>query len=147
MNQPESFRKSNNAAAGTNQSDLTSAWIPLRKLALNGFRNAGALSNTRRTKKCTIIHYSFEANFCPDCNCAAVIGSANRNPPRARRAQACQTPPLHGEAHAITALAVPACSACGLRAKLSWGGAKRRVCRIFVFATPPTRKPHFCMKM
>ena len=30
MNQPESFRKSNNAAAGTNQSDFTSAGIPLR---------------------------------------------------------------------------------------------------------------------
>ena len=45
-------------------------------------------------------------------------------------------------------LAVPACIACRLRAKLSWGGAKRRVCRIGKNATSPTqKKKHFCMKM
>ena len=66
---------------------------------------------------------------------------ASRNPSRARRAR--RVKPLLEE----LPLVVPVCVAYRLRAKLSWGGAKRRVRRIADFATPPKRNAHFCMKM
>ena len=56
---------------------------------------------------------------------------------------ACQTPPLHGAAHAELPLAVPACPACRLRAKPYWSTTNQRFPQDVEFATPPTRKPLF----
>ena len=52
-------------------------------------------------------------------------------------------PSLHGEAHAKLPLAVHACFACMLRAKLYWGTTNPGFAETAEFATPPMRKPPF----